>query len=120
MIPLSVRMTGWMRYRDETVADFSHGTLIAICGENGAGKSSIFDAITFALYGRVAGERPENGLVSVSRPDGDFPPQPNTIMSASSSDGSQVSPSDRGMGPFAQRSGPHNSSGARTGPAACP
>ena len=52
MIPLSVRMTGWMRYRDETVADFSHGTLIAICGENGAGKSSIFDAITFALYGQ--------------------------------------------------------------------
>ena len=52
MIPLSVRMTGWMRYRDETVADFNGGALIAICGENGAGKSSIFDAITFALYGQ--------------------------------------------------------------------
>ena len=51
MIPLSVRMKGWMRYRDEQVADFSGGSLIAICGENGAGKSSIFDAITFALYG---------------------------------------------------------------------
>jgi len=52
VIPLSVRMTGWMRYRDETVADFTGGSLIAICGENGAGKSSIFDAITFALYGQ--------------------------------------------------------------------
>ena len=52
MIPLSVRMTGWMRYREETVADFTGGGLIAICGENGAGKSSIFDAITFALYGQ--------------------------------------------------------------------
>jgi DNA repair exonuclease SbcCD ATPase subunit len=51
MIPLSVRMKGWMRYRDEQVADFSGGSLIAIVGENGAGKSSIFDAITFALYG---------------------------------------------------------------------
>ena len=51
MIPLSVRMKGWMRYRDEQVADFHGGSLIAICGENGAGKSSIFDAITFALYG---------------------------------------------------------------------
>lgn len=51
MIPLSVRMTGWMRYRDEEVADFRGANLIAIVGENGAGKSSIFDAITFALYG---------------------------------------------------------------------
>jgi exonuclease SbcC len=53
MIPLSVRMTSWMRYRDETLADFTGGSLIAICGENGAGKSSIFDAITFALYGQT-------------------------------------------------------------------
>jgi DNA repair exonuclease SbcCD ATPase subunit len=45
-------MKGWMRYRDEQVADFGDGRLIAICGENGAGKSSIFDAITFALYGK--------------------------------------------------------------------
>lgn len=52
MIPISVRMSGWMRYREEQVADFSGGRLIAICGENGAGKSSIFDAIVFALYGR--------------------------------------------------------------------
>ncbi|MEX2245081.1 MAG: SMC family ATPase [Dehalococcoidia bacterium] len=52
MIPISVRMCGWMRYRDEQVADFGGARLIAICGENGAGKSSIFDAITFALYGK--------------------------------------------------------------------
>jgi DNA repair exonuclease SbcCD ATPase subunit len=51
VIPLSVRMKGWMRYRDEEVADFNGASLIAIVGENGAGKSSIFDAITFALYG---------------------------------------------------------------------
>lgn len=52
MIPLRVRMRGWMRYRDEQVADFNDARLISICGENGAGKSSIFDAITYALYGR--------------------------------------------------------------------
>jgi exonuclease SbcC len=52
MIPLRVRMNGWMRYRDEQVADFGGGSLIAIVGENGAGKSSIFDAITYAAYGQ--------------------------------------------------------------------
>ncbi len=52
MIPIRVTMHGWMRYRDEAVADFSEGNLIAICGVNGAGKSSIFDAMTFALYGQ--------------------------------------------------------------------
>jgi exonuclease SbcC len=65
MIPLSVRMTGWMRYRDETVADLTGGNLIAICGENGAGKSSIFDAITFALYGKTRlGKQDVKDLIS--------------------------------------------------------
>ena len=52
MIPIQVRMRGWMRYRDEEAADFSSGNLISICGDNGGGKSSIFDAITFALFGK--------------------------------------------------------------------
>ncbi|MGH2587207.1 MAG: AAA family ATPase [Dehalococcoidia bacterium] len=52
MIPLKVTMSGWMRYREEQTADFSGTRLLSICGENGAGKSSIFDAITFALFGR--------------------------------------------------------------------
>ena len=30
MIPLSVRMTGWMRYRDETLADFAGGRLVVL------------------------------------------------------------------------------------------
>jgi exonuclease SbcC len=65
MIPLSVRMTGWMRYRDETVADFTNGNLIAICGDNGAGKSSIFDAITYALYGQTRlGKQDVKDLIS--------------------------------------------------------
>jgi len=52
MIPLRVTMSGWMRYREQQTADFSGARLLSICGENGAGKSSIFDAITFALFGR--------------------------------------------------------------------
>jgi DNA repair protein SbcC/Rad50 len=51
MIPLKVTMTGWMRYHDTQCADFTGARLLSICGENGAGKSSIFDAITYALFG---------------------------------------------------------------------
>ncbi|MGE0540766.1 MAG: AAA family ATPase [Dehalococcoidia bacterium] len=51
MIPIRVTMSGWMRYRDQTTADFAGARLLSICGENGSGKSSIFDAITFALFG---------------------------------------------------------------------
>lgn len=51
MIPLRVTMKGWMRYRDEQTADFTGARLIAIVGDNGAGKSSIFDAMKYALYG---------------------------------------------------------------------
>jgi exonuclease SbcC len=39
-----------MRYGTEQCADFDGASLISICGENGAGKSAIFDAILFALY----------------------------------------------------------------------
>jgi DNA repair exonuclease SbcCD ATPase subunit len=52
MIPIRVTMSGWMRYRDRTTADFTGARLLSICGENGSGKSSIFDAITFALFGQ--------------------------------------------------------------------
>jgi len=66
MIPVRVTMCGWMRYRgDDTVADFEGARLISICGENGAGKSSIFDAITYALYGKTRlGKQDVNDLIS--------------------------------------------------------
>jgi len=66
MIPVRVTMSGWMRYRhDDTVADFDGARLISICGENGAGKSSIFDAITYALYGKTRlGYQDVNDLIS--------------------------------------------------------
>src|SRR5215211_2470336 len=65
MIPLRVTMSGWMRYRERQTADFAGARLLAICGENGAGKSSIFDAITYALFGmHRLGRRDIDELVS--------------------------------------------------------
>ena len=46
-------------YRGEETIDFSRlndGGLVLITGETGAGKTSIFDAIAFALFGIPSGE----------------------------------------------------------------
>ena len=51
MIPRRVRLKGFLSYRDEVAYDFDGAQLWMLCGDNGAGKSSVFDAITFALYG---------------------------------------------------------------------
>lgn len=53
MRPLNLRMEGFTAFRDRTEIDFSKLDLFAITGPTGAGKSSIIDAICFALYGRV-------------------------------------------------------------------
>lgn len=51
MIPLRVSIRGFMSYRAEQVLSFDEAPLWVLLGQNGAGKSVVFDAITFALYG---------------------------------------------------------------------
>ncbi len=51
MIPRRVYLKGFMCYREETEICFSGPSIWALCGANGAGKSTIFDAMLFALYG---------------------------------------------------------------------
>jgi len=54
MRPLSLDLQGFTCYRDpQPTLDLSMLSLFAITGPTGAGKSSVLDAITFALYGRV-------------------------------------------------------------------
>ena len=48
-------MQNYKKYRDFTL-DFAEG-LTGIIGRNGSGKSTIFDAISFALYGDVREEK---------------------------------------------------------------
>lgn len=51
MRPLTLRMSGLRSYRSEVTIDFGDPGLIAIVGDTGSGKSSILEAIFFALYG---------------------------------------------------------------------
>jgi exonuclease SbcC len=51
MIPVSLTLSGFLSYRDPVTLDFTGFDLACIAGSNGAGKSSLLDAITYALFG---------------------------------------------------------------------
>ena len=53
MRPLKLELEGFSVYRKRQSIDFSKLSFFVIQGKTGAGKTSIVDAITFALYGRV-------------------------------------------------------------------
>src|SRR2546427_2339876 len=53
MRPRRLVVRGFTCFRDEAEIDFTELDLFAITGPTGAGKTSILDAMTLALYGRV-------------------------------------------------------------------
>ncbi|MGE3620978.1 MAG: AAA family ATPase [Acidimicrobiia bacterium] len=54
MRPLRLEVEGFSAFRAPTAVDFRDAELVAFVGPTGSGKSSIVDALTFALYGSVA------------------------------------------------------------------
>ena len=64
-----LKMYAFGPFKDEVVIDFENERidkgLLLVSGDTGAGKTTIFDAICFALYGQASGEfRGANGLKS--------------------------------------------------------
>jgi DNA repair protein SbcC/Rad50 len=53
LIPIHLHLSGFLSYRDPVDLDFEAFDLACISGQNGAGKSSLLDAITFALFGEA-------------------------------------------------------------------
>ena len=53
MIPYTLRISGFLSYNQPVEIDFSKFELACISGANGAGKSSILDAITWVLFGQA-------------------------------------------------------------------
>ncbi len=53
MIPVRLKIEGFLSYRQPVELDFTGFNLACISGQNGAGKSSLLDAITWALFGRA-------------------------------------------------------------------
>ncbi len=56
MIPLHLRIAGFLSYYDPIELDFTSFDLACISGQNGAGKSSLLDAMTWALFGEARGK----------------------------------------------------------------
>ena len=54
MRPLRLEMSGFSAFAEPTVVDFADVELAAFVGPTGSGKSSVIDAMTFALYGAAA------------------------------------------------------------------
>jgi exonuclease SbcC len=55
MRPKKITLKGITTFQNATIIDFTKfGNFFAIIGENGSGKSSIFDAMTHALFGAAA------------------------------------------------------------------
>ena len=53
MRPTKLTIQGLTAYRQQVEIDFSELDLFAITGETGSGKSSLVDAISFALFGQA-------------------------------------------------------------------
>lgn len=63
MKPLLLKMTAFGPYKDTEVIDFrelENNRLFVISGNTGAGKTTIFDGISFALYGSASGTDRDN------------------------------------------------------------
>ena len=62
MIPVKMFIKGFLSYREKVEIDFSKLDVACVSGMNGAGKSSLFDAMTWVLFGKA--RRNDDALIN--------------------------------------------------------
>jgi exonuclease SbcC len=65
MRPITLELSGFGTFRNPTVVSFDDANYFALMGPTGSGKSTIIDAICFALYGSVPRYENENLVAPV-------------------------------------------------------
>lgn len=76
MRPIELTMSAFGAYAGEQVIDFSllgKSGLYLVTGDTGAGKTTIFDAISFALFGDTSGENRDAKMLRSKLTDPDTP-----------------------------------------------
>lgn len=76
MKPVKLILCGWGPYREKQEIDFTgfkERGLFLITGQTGAGKTTVFDAITYALYGNMSGGIREKNSVRSDFAGADIP-----------------------------------------------
>jgi exonuclease SbcC len=68
MRPLRLDLAGFTVFRDPTVVDFTDADFFALVGPTGSGKSTVLDAICFALYGTVPRWANRNSIANALAP----------------------------------------------------
>ena len=76
MKPIKLTLSAWGPYRECCEIDFeklTNKSLFLITGQTGAGKTTVFDAITYALYGAMSGGMREKNSVRSDFAPADVP-----------------------------------------------
>ena len=76
MRPIKLTISAFGPYKDKTVIDFTklgERGLYLITGDTGAGKTTIFDAICFALYGEPSGSSRDPKMFRCKYSDANVP-----------------------------------------------